>query len=226
MIDTINITEKRDVLEYHSEFGKIKYTLPENKTPFIIVLHSLSKNESQSIKLSNILPSNSFVLSVRAPMEWKVNGDDSFAWFDIKGPSIENFTKESDILDSIDYLIKIIDECKEKFKNLDDPIILGFSQGGIVGLTMAVDGYYKMKGVYCHCGFYENKLNKGLMSVETHILMANGVNDYVIPGVWAQGSAMTLQKKCKNFENRFFESGHEITEEQLIVMKNWINKIL
>lgn len=226
MIESIDILEKKEILDYESVFGKTKYTLPKNKTPFIIVLHSLSKNELQAIKLSNILPDDAFVLSVRGPIDWKVNGDESFAWFDIKGPSIENFTKESDILDSIQYLKNIINECKDKFKTLDDPIILGFSQGGIVGLTMAVDGHYKLKGVYCHCGFYENKLNRGLMDIETNILMVNGANDYVIPGVWAQGSAMTLQRKCKNFESRFFDSGHEVTYEQVEVMKNWINKIL
>ena len=207
--------------------ASVKYTLPEiNKLPFIIILHSLGKNETQAINFSNLITKNAFVLSIRGRMDWKVDGDDSFAWFDIKGPMIENFSKESDIIESVDYIIKIIDECKNKFNYLDDPIILGFSQGGIVALTMVVENYYKLKGVYSHCGFYEKKLDKGLKDINTNILMSNGNNDYVIPSVWVEESHKILEKKCNNFCGVFLDSGHEITQEVIDLINTWLNKII
>ena len=50
MIESINIVESKKVLTYESSYGNVKYTLPEiNKLPFIIILHSLGKNETQAI---------------------------------------------------------------------------------------------------------------------------------------------------------------------------------
>lgn len=225
MIENLNLYGSRIYEKYDSYYGNIRYSKP-TKTPFIVVLHSLGKNENSVIHLSNILPENAFVLSVRAPIEWRVDGDESFAWFDIKGPMIEQFCKESDIIESIEHLILVIEECKSKFTNLDDPIIIGFSQGGIIGLTMAVEKYYKLKGVFCHCGFYEKKLNKNFDNIETNILITNGLNDYIIPLVWAEQSKEILSKKCENFQSLFLNCGHEVNDEVLTIMNQWVKKII
>ena len=224
MIEKLNISGHRKIKKYESQFGYISYSAP--KIPFIIILHSLGKNENQAIKLSNILPSNAYVLSVRAPIEWRVDGDESFAWFDIKGPMIDQFCKEDDIVNSIEHLIKIIEEFKTKFPNLDDPIVLGFSQGGIVGITMAVEKYYPLKAVFCHCGFYETKLNKNIKNITTNILMTNGNQDYIMPRDWAEKSAIVLKDKCENFDFKFIECGHKINGEVLLVLNNWLQKII
>lgn len=228
MIEQLQISEKRNIQKYSSSFGQISYSEPQtnSKVPFIVILHSLGKNENQAIKFANLLPKNAFVLSVRAPIEWRVDGDESFAWFDIKGPMIDNFCQESDVLKSISHLIDVIDECRQKFDNLDDPIILGFSQGGIVGLTMAVEKYYKIKGVYCHCGYYERKLSRDVKEIQTHILMTNGVNDNIIPRIWVEESYEILRKKCNSFESYFIDCGHEINHQVVFAIQDWIYKII
>lgn len=225
MIEKLEIQNFRKIEKYGD---RINLSEPSStkKTPFIIILHSLGKNQNQSIMLSNLLPSNAYVISVRAPIEWRVDGNESFAWFDIKGPMLDQFCKEVDILDSISYLIKIIDDVKIKFDNLDDPIMIGFSQGGIVALTMAVEKYYNIKGVFCHCGFYETKLNKGYHDIETDILLTNGKDDYVIPYGWVEYSMDILKNKCKNIEHKLLDVGHEINNNVLITLQMWLNKVL
>ena len=225
MIENLEIEQMRKIYDYQSKVGKVKYVLPENKTPFIVLLHSLGKNETSVIKFSNLLPKNSFVLSIKAPIDWKVDGDESFAWFDVKGPWIENFCKESDILNSIEYIRKVIDECIDKFPYLDDPTIIGFSQGGIVALTAAVENLLKVKAVYSHCGFYENKLNRQLNDIRTPILMTNGKSDNIISEIWVRQSHEILTQKCSNFESKFYDIGHEITKEVIEDMIKWLNKL-
>jgi len=225
MIETLKIESERKIEKLKLGTGNVSYSTP-SKIPFFVILHSLSKNEDKSILFSNLLPKNSYVLSIRGPIEWRVDGDDSFAWFDIKGPMIENFCQEGDVVKSIEYIINIVEEFKNKFENLDDPIIIGFSQGGIVGLTMAIEKYYSLKGVYCHCGYYEKKLDKGFSNIETQILMTNGINDFVIPKTWVDMSVDFLKKKCHNFENEFIQCGHEINEEIVKRLQLWITKIL
>jgi predicted esterase len=74
------------------------------------------------------------------------------------------------VVDSVKHLKKIIEETQSGFEhmNLDNPIILGFSQGGIVALTAAVEEMIPLKGVYCHCGFYEKKLGTGKTNIKTN----------------------------------------------------------
>jgi len=227
MIETLNLKNSRTVEPLESSNGVACYTKPSN-TPFIIILHSLGKNEEQAINLTELLPKHAFILSVRAPIEWRVDGDESFAWFDVKGPYYEVFTKESDVLDSIEYLKKIIEDTKVKFEhlNLDEPIILGFSQGGIVALTAAVEELIPLKGVYCHCGFYEKKLDTGKTNIKTNILMTNGVNDPVIPMGWAYLSIESLRHKCKIFEHNFINCGHEIEAKVIETFTVWLRKII
>jgi predicted esterase len=227
MIETLNLKNSRTVEPLESSNGVACYTKPSN-TPFIIILHSLGKNEEQAINLAELLPKHAFILSVRAPIEWRVDGDESFAWFDVKGPYYEVFTKESDVIDSIEYLKKIIEDTKVKFEhlNLDEPIILGFSQGGIVALTAAVEELIPLKGVYCHCGFYEKKLDTGKTNIKTNILMTNGVNDPVIPMGWAYLSIESLRHKCKIFEHNFINCGHEIEAKVIETFTVWLRKII
>jgi len=227
MIETLNIKNNRIVEQLESSNGVACYTRP-SKTPFIIILHSLGKNEEQAIKLSELLPKYAFILSVRAPIAWRVDGDESFAWFDVKGPYYEVFTKESDVLNSIEYLKNIIKETEIKFEhmNLDEPIILGFSQGGIVALTAAVEEMIQLKGVYCHCGFYEKKLDTGKTNIKTNILMTNGTNDSIIPMGWANISIESLRTKCKLFEHRFINCEHEIDAKVIETFTEWLKKII
>ena len=226
MINTLDLISSRNFKNLENLKFSSFYSYPEgNKIPFIILLHSLGKNETYLTQFSDIFPKNYFILSIRGPLEWRVDGDDSFAWFDIKGPLLENFCKEADILESIDYLKKCIQFYMEKFPSLDDPILVGFSQGGIVALTSAVEGLLGLKGVYSHCGFYESKLDTGKKEIKIPILMTNGENDPVIPTAWVQESHEKLTEKCLNFEGHFLPGGHQITKNCLYHLISWINKL-
>ena len=201
------------------------YVYPRKKIPFILLLHSLGTNEEYFLQFADIFPPDYFILSIRGPLEWKVSDEESFAWFDIKGHTLDTFCKEEDILNSIEYLKKCILLYREEFPFLDDPVLVGFSQGGIVSLTAAMEGFLDLKGVYSHCGFYEPKLDTGKENIEIPILMTNGENDLIIPFDWAMESHLKLSKKCLNFEGYFLSGGHEITKESLYHLISWINKL-
>jgi predicted esterase len=225
MIDKLNLCNDRKFKEFNFNSSAI-YSLPENKIPFFVLLHSLGKNEKYISKFSEILPKNAFILSIRGKFDWKVDGENSFAWFDIKGPFIENFCKEDDILTSANYIEKIINEVKNEFTNLDDPIIIGFSQGGIIGLTIAIEELFPVKAVYCHCGFYETKLNTGKDKIKTKILITNGSNDPVIPLDWYHKTYNILSSKCDNLICEIIDCGHEMNEKAVLSFLFWLKTLL
>lgn len=226
MIETLNLNHIFEPLGFPLDKGSALYYNGISKKPFFVILHSLGKNENDALKFYNFLPKHSTVLSIRGSLPWTVDGDNSFAWFDIKGPFIENFCDETDLKNSINYVSETIDKFRNEHTDLDDPIILGFSQGGIVALSMIVENYYKAKGVFCHCGYYEQKLDKKFEGVETKILMTNGAHDYIIPDVWAKNSMEYLETKCKNFEGKFLECGHEVNETVIKTLQMWLINLI
>lgn len=194
---------------------------PEIKSPFFILLHQLGQNERELLFLKDRLPKNSFLLSIRGPREWKTERDDGYGWFDVKGCYLETFSKIDDIEMCSDYIKSIIGETKEKYPFLDDPILIGVSQGGVVALHSCIEHKIKCKAVVSLLSFYEFKLDTHQLS-EIPILMINGSADSVIMPDWARKSQNHLKNKNKNVTGLFLGSGHEVTEEMINLSMLWI----
>lgn len=191
---------------------------PEIKVPFFVLLHQLGRDEKDLLFLKDRLPKNSFILSIRAPREWP----GGYGWFDVKGCYLETFSKIEDIEMCSDYIKEIIQETKQKYPLLDDPIFIGASQGGVVALHCCVEHKIKCKAVVSLLGFYEIKLDNS-QSIETPILMINGSTDHIIPSDWVITSRDFLKKKNNNVTGLFLNSGHEITEEMIEISMLWIH---
>lgn len=199
---------------------------PEVKVPFFILLHQLGRNEEDLLFFKDSLPKNSFILAIRGPYEWK-NADESigFSWFNILGSYLETFSKIDDIEVSSNYIKTIIQETMEKYPLLDNPIIIGASQGGVIALHSCVENKIKCKGVISLLGFYESKLNTH-QNCDIPILMINGMVDNVIMPDWGEASQEYLKKKNKNMTGLFVNTGHKITKEMIDISTLWINNLL
>ena len=198
---------------------------PEIKVPFFILLHQLGQNETELLFLKNRLPKNSFIVSIKGPREWIAEREDGRGWFDILGNTLENFSKENDIEMCSEYIKTIIDETKEKYLLLDDPIFIGVSQGATVALHSCIENKIKCKGVVSLLGYYEFKLDSNQLN-NTPLLMINGKNDFVIPYDWAEKSHIHLKTKNNNITTIFLNSGHEITDELINISEIWIYNLL
>ena len=209
----LNMIENKIILE------------PEVKVPFFVLLHPLGQNENALLFLKDRLPKNAFILAVRGPRDWKTGRDDGFGWFDVIGCYLETFSKIEDIEMCSNYLKPIIDETMNKYPLLDDPIIFGVSQGGVVALHSCVEHKIKCRAVVSLLGFYEFKLDTN-QEIDTPILMINGATDNVIMPDWAEVSQIHLKKKNKNVIGLFLNSGHEITEEMINISLLWIDNLL
>ena len=198
---------------------------PEIKVPFFVLLHQLGQNENELLFLKDRLPKNSFILAIRGPRDWKTERDDGFGWFDVIGCYLETFSKIDDIEMCSNYIKPIIEETMVKYPLLDEPIIIGVSQGGVVALHSCIEHKIKCKAVVSLLGFYEFKLDTH-QNCDTPILMINGRTDNVIMPDWGEVSQEHLKKKNKNVTGLFVNTGHEITQEIIDVSMLWIDNLL
>ena len=198
---------------------------PEVKVPFFVLLHQLGQNENELLFLKDKLPKNSFILAIRGPRDWKTERDDGFGWFDVIGCYLETFSKIDDIEMCSNYIKPIIEETMVKYPLLDEPIIIGVSQGGVIALHSCIEHKIKCKAVVSLLGFYEFKLDTHQNS-DTPILMINGRTDNVIMPDWGEVSQEHLKKKNKNVTGLFVNTGHEITQEIIDVSMLWIDNLL
>lgn len=198
---------------------------PEIKTPFFVLLHQLGWDETELLYFKDILPKNSFILTIKGPREWPTERENGRGWFDILGNFLENFSKEDDIEMCSDYIKEIIDNTRQKYLLLDDPIFIGVSQGATVALHSCVENKIKCKGVVSLLGYYEFKLDTH-NSNDVPILMINGRTDFVIPYDWAEKSHLHLKTKNDKITTIFLNSGHEVTEELINITKLWVYNLL
>ena len=118
--------------------------------PLLLLLHGVGSHEGDLIQLAPNLDPRFFVVSARAPITLAPY---SYAWFHVEftplGPVINPGEAES----SRQALLRFIDELVERY-GLDPArvYVMGFSQGAIMGFSLALSRPDKLAGLVAHSG--------------------------------------------------------------------------
>jgi phospholipase/carboxylesterase len=190
------------------------------------MFHGYGSNKEDLFSLEQYLPSSQTIISLEAPLKLPFGG---FSWFDIDYSDVieNNLDKRyKEINESIDSLLKNIDRHIENENlNKDDITILGFSQGGSICWKLGLDYSKKFRRViplssFIHPSYLNEKLDsyKKLLIYSSH-----GTQDEVIPISLVEDYIKSLSiKNDLIFEK--FESGHTISQRNLINLINWIEE--
>lgn len=160
------------------------------------------------------LPDFCFV-SVNAPTVCQINPS-GFEWFDLMQTSkekiIEEFQSSLKLLDQF-----INTELEEQGLKKKDLFLMGFSQGTMMSLQLALSYKDSIAGVLGYSGkVYDfNFLENNILS-KCPILLLHGTADTVIPLEEMYTSYEFLKKKSIDIQYKVFENcGHSITPEGL-----------
>ena len=199
---------------------------PNKKTGCIFMFHGYGSNKEDLFSLEQYLPSSQTIISLEAPLKLPFGG---FSWFDIDYSDVieNNLDKRyKEINESIDSLLKNIDRHIENENlNIDDITILGFSQGGSICWKLGLDYSKKFRRViplssFIHPSYLNEKLD---FYKELLIYSSHGIQDEVIPINLVEDYIKSLSiKNDLIFEK--FESGHTISQRNLINLINWIEE--
>lgn len=201
-------------------------SLKEN-APLLIMMHGYGSDENDLFSFATELPETLFIISVRAPYPMQPYGN---AWYAInfdaeKGKWSDNLQAAQ----SRDVIATFIDEAVQTYPvNKNNVSLLGFSQGCILSLAVALSYPEKVKNVIALSGYVNHDilpetLNKNDYS-NLDIYCSHGSVDQVIPVQWAQQTAPFLNQLGIKHQYSEFPVGHGVAPQNFYAFKDWLNK--
>ncbi|MGE8203224.1 alpha/beta hydrolase [Heyndrickxia sp. NPDC080065] len=201
------------------EIRRPKDIVPGKKYPALFVMHGIGSNEHNILSLVNGLEDFFYIFSVRGHL----SHGPGFAYFTIQGygkPHREVFDE------GINKLTTFIDYASENYPlDLNQIYLMGFSQGAIVSMTLALKFGNKIKGVVALSGYIpqfvkeEYKINLGN---HLSVFISHGEYDQVLPYEWGKENVDYFTKLGVPVTFKSYPVGHTVSENNLQDYQSWI----
>lgn len=201
----------------------------ETGSPVIVTLHGLGTHGEDLAPLCEELqlPGCRFVLP-DAPLHLPGYPQGAYAWYDFQTYNRNEFVQ------SRDYLFKVMDRFANdpnlrpapgKEKTHKPIIIMGFSQGGVMSLEAGINYKGKVAAIISMSGYMPDPwdtLTKAQVPLDTPILLVHGTGDEVVPVEGSRKAVKALKDAGYNPILREFPMGHQITEESLGAVRDFL----
>jgi phospholipase/carboxylesterase len=200
--------------------------------PLLVMLHGIGSHEEDLIQLAPYLDPRFAVVSLRAPLPLSMGG---FAWFEMtwteEGP-VGNIPQART---SLQLLSSFLDQVlQEGIPNITlDPAqvyLLGFSQGAIMSLSLALTQPEKLAGIVAMSGRLPAEAVAEAAPPEylqnLSILAVHGTQDAVLPIHCGREIRDHFTRLPLRFTYREYEMGHEVSPQSLLDIQAWLQNTL
>lgn len=203
---------------------------PENittSTPTLFLLHGYGSNEQDLFSFTPDLPKDWLIVSFRAPLNSQFNG---YAWYDIDFLNSEKFINVSQATDSLNLILKSINEIREKYGITEGKSHLcGFSQGGVLSYALALSQPLLFNKVACLSTYPEDKILNQITKEKKKLehlrfFISHGTEDAVIPLEMGRKAADLLYDLSCYFTFREYMSGHGVNQKNYIDLMEFFSK--
>ena len=202
-----------------------KPKVTSEKAPLAILLHGYGSNEDDLFGFADELPDELFIISVRAPLPLQPYGH---AWYAIYWDnSTGKFSDDEQAKRSRDVIAEFIDEAVEAYPvDKDNVTLIGFSQGTILSLAVALSYPEKLKNVIGLSGYVNPAILKEDYQAkdfsQLSVYSSHGTSDQVIPVAWARRTKPFLDSL--GIENSYseFSVGHGVAPQNFMELKRWL----
>ncbi|MED4228237.1 alpha/beta hydrolase [Neobacillus cucumis] len=201
------------------ELRRPKTLVPGKKYPALFVMHGIGSNEHNMLSLVNGLEDSFYIFSVRGHL----SQGPGFAYFTIQGygkPHREVFDE------GINKLAGFIDYASANYPiDPEHVYLMGFSQGAIVSMTLALTLGNKIKGFIALSGYIpqfvkeEYKINLGK---HLSVFISHGEYDQVLPYEWGKENVDYFTKLGVPVTFKTYPEGHTVSEKNLQDFQAWI----
>lgn len=201
------------------ELRRPKEVVKGKQYPALFVMHGMGSNEHNMLSLVDGLEEFFYIFSVRGHLTQGTG----FAYFTIQHfgmPHREKFDE------GINKLTHFIDYAFEKYP-LDSKQIylLGFSQGAIVSMSLAVKLGNTIKGVVALSGYIPQFVKENhIISHGEHlsVFISHGEYDQVLPYEWGKDNVDYFTKLGIPVTFKSYSEGHTVSEKNLRDFQTWI----
>ncbi len=203
---------------------------PQNitpETPILFMLHGYGSNEEDLFSFVPTLPEDWLVVSFRAPKNSNYGG---FAWFEIDFNSAENFIEETESNEAVKTVMENIMAITNRYGLINNPTHLcGFSQGGMIVYSLALQYPDLFSKVACLSSFPEEKMLKNIVKDKKkyenlRFFISHGMEDAVIPIDWGRKAAEILYDLSAYFSFREYMSGHGVNQKNYLDLMEFFKK--
>lgn len=200
----------------------------KDNAPLMVMCHGYGSDENDLFSFASELPEELFIISVRAPYPMQPFGN---AWYAINFDNSGKWSDDEEVINSRDLIKRFIDEACESFPvNRNNVTLLGFSQGTILSLSVALTYPATVKNVIALSG-YINKASlpddlEDMDHSNLDIYVSHGSVDQVIPVMWARKTAPFLSRLNIKHSYSEFPVGHGVAPQNFYEFKAWLEKRL
>lgn len=199
-------------------------TLKEN-APLLIMFHGYGSDENDLFSFAAEIPSELFIISVRAPYTMQPYGN---AWYTINFEAEKGKWNDNEqAKQSRDLIATFIDEaCNTYPVDSNNVTLLGFSQGTILSYAVALTYPEKVKNVIALSGY----INKDILPDNLHdndyshldFYCSHGSSDQVIPVDWARQTPKFLENLNIKHQYSEFPVGHGVAPQNFYEFREWL----
>ena len=195
--------------------------------PLLLLLHGYGSNEEDLFGLADAFDPAFTVVSARAPLSM---GRGSYAWFSLAfsetGPVV---LKPEEAEASRQTVAGFIAWCTAEYGT--DPkrvALVGFSQGAILSAAVALTRPELVRAAVLMSGriLPESAEESAPAGQQPQYLVVHGVSDPVLPIAHGRASHATLERLGIAHEYHEFGTGHQISDESLDLVTNWIDNAM
>jgi len=145
------------------------------------------------------------------------------SWYDLPPNQLEGIDHSSKIL------TEILDELFEEQFDVSQSFLFGFSQGSLLTFEFGAR-YHKVFAGYMAISGYIYDAEKLLVEMNPKVkeakwLCTHGTLDSVLPYFTSKSQVEVLQKGGFDVEFKEYEKDHTIVEEELKMIRGWMNEI-
>ena len=186
-----------------------------------MLLHGYGSNENDLFSFQSFFPKNHTIVSFRAPL---TVFEGMYAWYEIY---FENNVKSFNENTAKNSSNEIVDEikliCKQYNCDVNNITLIGFSQGAILGYSIAISNPGLIKNLVALSGYVEEKIiDFKNQKINTSIYISHGESDEVIPYLESKQTLEVLDKNGIKYNYNSFNQGHGVNQENLISFLDWL----
>lgn len=194
----------------------------------IVALHGRGADAHDLVPLIEALAlDDTLVVAPRAPMELNLGLGRGFAWYEL---GQEGIPDDRTFLPSLERLRKFLVDIKAGYPvDRDRLILLGFSQGTVMAYAAGLTDPASFSGIAALSGYVPTKSGLQLQLDKVNgfpVFVSHGTYDEIIPVELGRQAAELLKRAGANVIYREYLMGHQVSEETLGDLSNWMKKTL
>ncbi len=193
----------------------------KGNAPALIMLHGRGANEDDLLSLSDYLDQRMLVIAARAPFHFQLGG--GYTWYDV----LEVGKPEPKMFgESYQRLTQFVEDVRKGYPIHPQQIFfLGFSMGTIMSFAYSLTHPGMVRGVMANSGYVPEESDLQFQwskMTGTSFFVAHGKYDPVIPVQFGQRAKDLLREANIDVTYREYEMAHQINEESLHDMAEWL----